>query len=337
MSPPLYSSLNVSNIVLSSALLFAITGALVYAVRKATKRHRNYVKVAKVCKLIVYPIKSLPGVEVDRLDVTIHGSAYGPFRDRSWLLVDNENRMITQRTEGCSKLAMLTLQFRDNQLWVDGPNMTTLKLNVINKANNMVINTSVFGDAVDGIYCGKEAEDYFSAYLDKEGTKLIQHTKDMCGRQGFLEVNGERLDRVSKYPILYHDNSGLLVINQSSIDDLNGRLPADALSTTYRNFRPNILISECQAFDEDNWAYVRVGCVHFSLVKPMDRCIFTTIDPNTGRKDGVEPLKTLRSYRLASDKLRKTYGTSPLFGAGIGAETEGQIQCGDDLLAVWKQ
>ncbi|CAG2166742.1 unnamed protein product [Oppiella nova] len=136
--------------------------------------------------------------------------------------------------------------------------------------------------------------------------------------------------------IIYQDKSGLLVINQSSVDDLNSRLPTDALKTSYRNFRPNILISECDAFDEDNWQWVSIRDVEFEHLKPCDRCVLTTINPDTGIKNGVEPLQTLRSYRMATDKLKKTYGTSPLFGTQIGPKHEGEIYCGDDVLAVYK-
>ncbi|CAG2166741.1 unnamed protein product [Oppiella nova] len=324
--PSLLSSINVSTIALSTALVCALSGVAVYAVHKAYRKRREFMKVANVCKLIIYPIKSLPGIEVNRLEVTSTGTRYGPFRDR----------MITQRTEGCSKLALLSLQFNDNMLWITAPDLPTLKLKVKTEVDDEVIETKVWGDPMEGVYCGLEAEEFFAQYLNKTGTKLIQHIPKQSVRDGYIQVNNAKVIRNAKYPIIYQDNAGLLVINQSSVDDLNSRLPTDALKTSYRNFRPNILISECDAFDEDNWQWVSIRDVEFKHLKPCDRCVFTTINPDTGIKNGVEPLQTLRSYRMATDKLKKTYGTSPLFGAQIGPKNEGEIYCGDDVLAVYK-
>ncbi|CAG2176315.1 unnamed protein product, partial [Oppiella nova] len=256
--PSLLSSINVSTIALSTAVVCALSGVAVYAIHKAYRKRRQFMKVANVCKLIIYPIKSLPGIEVNRLEVTTNGTKYGPFRDRSWLLVDKENRMITQRTEGCSKLALLSLQFKDNMLWITAPDLPTLKLKVKTEVDDEVIQTNVWGDPMEGVYCGLEAEEFFAQYLNKTGTKLIQHIPKQSVRDGYIEVNNAKVIRNAKYPIIYQDKSGLLVINQSSVDDLNSRLPTDALKTSYRNFRPNILISECDAFDEDNWQWVSI-------------------------------------------------------------------------------
>ena len=48
--------------------------------------HRNkrikYVDVTKVRKLVIYPIKSLRGVEVDQLEVTKNVLKYGNYLDR---------------------------------------------------------------------------------------------------------------------------------------------------------------------------------------------------------------------------------------------------------------
>ena len=36
-------------------------------------------------------------------------------------------------------------------------------------------------------------------------------------------------------------------------------------------------------FAEDEWRAIRIGDVEFDVVKPCERCIFTTVDPLTGR------------------------------------------------------
>ena len=58
-----------------------------------------------------------------------------------------------------------------------------------------------------------------------------------------------------------------------------------------------------QPYDEDNWEFIRIGETVFRVPRPCTRCIFTTVHPTQGTKDeGMEPLKTLRSFRSAKSK-----------------------------------
>ena len=75
-----------NNILVSSAIICivtAITGGMIYKI--LSNKKRNYVKVAKVLKLFIYPVKSLAAVEVSELEVTKSGVKFGPFKDRSFL------------------------------------------------------------------------------------------------------------------------------------------------------------------------------------------------------------------------------------------------------------
>jgi hypothetical protein len=74
-------SMSATNVIVSSLLLCAISGALVYVIN-VNKKKRQYIPVAKVLKIIIYPIKSLAGIEIDRAIVTKSGLKFGPFRDR---------------------------------------------------------------------------------------------------------------------------------------------------------------------------------------------------------------------------------------------------------------
>jgi len=94
--------------------------------------------------------------------------------------------------------------------------------------------------------------------------------------------------------IVYQDGSGLLVINNNSVNDLNSKLSEDG-KVSYRNFRPNLLIAGCEPFEEDKWQFVNIKNVTFTNLKPCDRCVFTTINPDTGEKHNKEPLETLRT------------------------------------------
>lgn len=61
-------------------------------------------------------------------------------------------------------------------------------------------------------------------------------------------------------------------------------------------FRPNVVVAGAPPWAEDGWRRLRIGPVMFRAVKGSDRCVFTTIDPDTAAK-GKEPLATLARYR----------------------------------------
>lgn len=65
-----------------------------YFIKRSFSYAKDYVKVGKVGKLVVYPIKSCKGVEVDQVLVTNTGVQYGKFRDRAWVVIDKDETML---------------------------------------------------------------------------------------------------------------------------------------------------------------------------------------------------------------------------------------------------
>jgi len=49
-----------------------------------------------------------------------------------------------------------------------------------------------------------------------------------------------------------------------------------------KRFRPNIVLSGCDAFSEDQWKTISINNIEFSLVKPCSRCVIPSIDLATG-------------------------------------------------------
>lgn len=92
------------------------------------------------------------------------------------------------------------------------------------------------------------------------------------------------------------------MINEASVTDLNTRLEKPV---NPEQFRPNFVIKGASAYEEDTWGWVKIGDVIFKTVRPCTRCIFTTVDPETGTKNPkVEPLKTLKRLSLNDILLR---------------------------------
>ncbi|XGW29513.1 hypothetical protein V3C99_008944, partial [Haemonchus contortus] len=98
---------------------------------------------------------------------------------------------------------------------------------------------------------------------------------------------------------------------QSSLDDLNEKLRD---KVTIEQFRPVIVVNNCDAFDENKWYSVHIGDVALQCTKPFERCVMTTINSATGMKHpSLKPLKTLRKYRLAPRDQCENYLKIALF------------------------
>ncbi|RTL24388.1 MAG: MOSC domain-containing protein, partial [Rhodocyclaceae bacterium] len=64
-----------------------------------------------------------------------------------------------------------------------------------------------------------------------------------------------------------------------------------------------------------------IGGAVFRIAKPCERCVFTTVDPHTGRKGlDQEPLRTLAQYR------RTPAGV--IFGQNVIAEGRADLHVG---------
>ena len=61
-------------------------------------------------------------------------------------------------------------------------------------------------------------------------------------------------------------------------------------------FRPNLVVAGHPAWSEDGWRRIRIGDAVFRAVKGCERCVMTTVDPETAAR-GKEPIATLARHR----------------------------------------
>lgn len=88
-------------------------------------------------------------------------------------------------------------------------------------------------------------------------------------------------------------------------------------------FRSNIVVRGGTPYEEDAWSSVRCGEMAFGCAAVCQRCIITTTDQATGRRDGDEPLRTLALYRRAPD------GSGVMFGRYLVHSGMGRLRVGD--------
>ena len=90
-------------------------------------------------------------------------------------------------------------------------------------------------------------------------------------------------------------------------------------------FRPNMVMTGGQPFEEDSMEHFSVNGINFYGVKLCGRCVVTTTNQETG-VTGKEPLKTLATYRMANNKV--------YFGQNVLCGGEGVIRSGDEIVVI---
>ena len=266
----------------------------------------------QLSEIYIYPVKSLGGIRLEEAEITDRGLQY----DRRWMLIDENNRFISQREY--SRLALFEVVIQDSDLVVTDRKSgkilrvahTSIHLNIF------PINVTVWDDEVVAVEVSQIANDFFTQALGMS-TRLVYMPEESHRKtDANYSLHGDEITSFSDgYPIL--------IIGQSSLDDLNNRL---AEPITINRFRPNFVFTGGNEFEEEEWHEFKVGGIRFFGVKPCARCIMTTIDPQTGEKEGKEPLLTLNRYRKAGNKI--------LFGQNVLISQVGKVSVGDIIEVI---
>lgn len=259
----------------------------------------------RVTDLIIYPVKSLQGVHLQKANVLEKGFEY----DRRWMIVDSRNRFITQRTH--PQLSQISVTMQNEEIHLSHNN-TGITLEVSNNSSTEIC--QVWQDEIQGIKATSSINHWISEILGESG--FLVHFPEQNSRpvNPKRAKNNENVSLADGYPYL--------IISQESLDDLNSRIEAPV---PMNRFRPNIVVEGGAAYGEDEWRGMKIGDVPFYGTHPCKRCVFTTIDQETGEK-GVEPLKTLATYRRDGSEI--------IFGLNTLAKSIGEIKVGDSLVLL---
>jgi uncharacterized protein YcbX len=257
----------------------------------------------RISGLFIYPVKSLGGIPVRSAKVMQKGLEH----DRRWMLVDEDNVFLTQRIH--HHMALFGMSFADNGFHVSF------------KGESIDIPFTFEGDPVrakiwDDEVTVQEVSSAHSEWFSKNiGIR--------CKLVAFPEGNARAVDAryaVGDDHVSLSDGYPILVVGQSSLDDLNERLKSPV---PMNRFRPSVVFTGGEPFEEDEWSRFTMGGGEFAGVKPSKRCVLITVDQETAIK-GTEPLATLSTYR------RKDNGV--YFGQNVIPITLGQITVGDEII-----
>lgn len=215
---------------------------------------KKWRKVGELSELIYYPIKSCGAIRVDQLECTALGLNDHGLRDRTFMIVTPEKQFITGRSH--PKVVLIQPRFEDGKMILSAPSMPdiTIDYQAISKNNSM--GAVVWGSTVDTLDCGDEAEKWLSNFLLNENTGLrlvfYFNTKPTRGVRPKNRIFSATKDDTGAL----HDATSFMLMNEKSLDDLNGKLESPV---TALQFRPNFMVKGPEAFEEDTWKWVRIG------------------------------------------------------------------------------
>ena len=255
--------------------------------------------------LIIYPIKGLAGIYVEKAKALPAGFEY----DRRWMLIDEAQKFVTQRTQ--PKMALFIPEIKDGEIIVSYQN-NSISFYLHKTLNGDVIKTKVWDDDVLVQQVSKDASAWFSEMLGQQ-VDLVRILDDKA-----------RIHHNSTKNIDIHvslaDGYPYLVIGTSSLQYLNQKL---ASPIEMNRFRPNLVVETTEAHEEDTWNKIQIGSASFLNIKPCARCNVITIN----QKDATiqnEVLKVLNTYRKE--------GNSVLFGTNVMCTSEGIVSVGDSII-----
>ncbi len=259
--------------------------------------------VITLSTLSIYPLKSGKAIQLDASDVAEMGLAF----DRRFVITDMQGQFVTGRTQ--PKISLIQVELASQGVILSAPNMSPIALKY-GELSNDYSEIKVWDSQIQGQHCTAEINQWLSEYLAID-----------CRLFYFGEKSSRKVKHFDK-AVGFADGYPILLISQASLDELN-RITHSHIDMT--QFRTNLVVTGCEPFAEDSWKRIKIGDAEFELVKPCERCVFTTLKPGSTEYDAErEPLKTLSLFRKDSAGRID-------FGQNLVSHNNANIQLGDKV------
>jgi uncharacterized protein len=267
----------------------------------------------------IYPVKSLAGVDLEEVEV----EPWGLRDDRRWLVSEPDGTVLTAR-EQHELLALGAAPLEDGGIRLTGRDSSTLHVRAPFDGEHLPTALSRLESVRSA---GPEADRWLS---DQLGRPVRLGWLDDPRRRTVSESHGGRpgdhLNLSDAGPLLLTTRASLRQLNRWIEENAAARGEELPEPMVMRRFRPSVVVDHTdEPFAEDGWDRVRIGAVEFRLSEQCDRCVLTTIEPDT-RVAGKEPLRTLAVHR---QRDHKTW-----FGIRLIPLETGMIRIGDPVTAL---
>jgi uncharacterized protein YcbX len=239
-----------------------------------------------------YPVKSCRGERLTRATVEPWGLA----GDRRWMVVDEAGAPLTAREHPRMLLIEPRLTGAGKKITFSAPDEADLAVEVA--ADAELVPVKVWESGLLASPAGEKAAAWLSEVIGQPARLVYLDDPTRRPTNPKYSRTEDRVSFADGYPLLLTSEESLAGLNQWIAE---GKRP-DEGPVPMRRFRPNVVVAGAPAWAEDGWRRLRIGPVTFRNVKGCDRCVMTTVDPDTAAK-GHEPLFALAKHRRWDNKV----------------------------------
>ncbi|XP_029046402.1 molybdenum cofactor sulfurase 3 isoform X2 [Osmia bicornis bicornis] len=235
-------------------------------------------------QLYIYPIKSCAAYKITgSWNLNSKGLQY----DRKWMIVSSSGTCLTQKQHiNLCLLKPIILQEK-GIMQLNYPGISAIDVPLHNDSIQTVEETMcqsrVCGHKVEGLDCGSNVSEWLSLALGLPNLRLIRQSDCDSNKKGN-----------NKPELSFSSQAQYLLINKASVLWLSDKVSGKEVQkdTIIHRFRGNIILSDCEPFEETHWKHMYIGKNSFAVTGPCTRCQMICIDQTTGVKT-IEPLRTL--------------------------------------------
>jgi uncharacterized protein len=275
--------------------------------------------VIRLDGLHLHPVKSTAVRPVLHGDVEPWGLA----GDRRWMVVDATGECVTAREE--HRLLSVTADTAATDpglaaaLRLSAPDLEPLD---VDTPHGPALPVTVHGRGLEGVAAPDEAGAWFGAVLGRDDLRLV-HVHSPRPLSPTHARPGEATAFADAYPVTLASRASLDRLREWVAETALERGEEQRAPLPVERFRPNLVLDgDLEPFEEDGWRRVHVGPVEFRVVKPVDRCVLTTVDPVTLER-WHEPIRTLAKHRK--------WDGATWFAMQLVPETRGVVRVGDEV------
>lgn len=275
-----------STLLLTSAALCTSTIIISYICYEYYyKKHRNIT----ISGIYIYPIKSCKGIAVKSILLTKSGLQY----DRVFMLIDENNKFISQRTQPRMVLIEQTIDVDTNTILVNAPGMECLSFSLLSNGTKP-LSVTVWADTVLVEDMGDTISHWFQRFLRLSNIRLVRLVDTFIHTTDPLYAPGGQTTLTDGYPITFASEESLIATNKLL-----------EKKVTMEHFRPNITVRGVKAFTEQYWKSLLINNkIVIDVVKPCTRCKIPTINIADGKMhEENQPIRAMK--KLASGSALK--------------------------------
>lgn len=246
--------------------------------------------MAILTDITLYPIKSCAGIALQEAVLTRDGLMSEQVYDREWMVVDADGRFLTQREH--PRMALIVPRIKASTLELRAPGMLRLEieLGLPHPQLAPTLDVQLWDETVPAYDCDAATASWFSKAIGVP-CRLVRFHPDVVRATSTKWTGGIAAST------MFADGYPVLIAGQASLDDVNEKLRAIGRAPVPMDrFRPNLVIGEIGAFEEDYADFLQFGATTLKPVKPCSRCPIPSVDQATG-EIGPDPLDVMQGYR----------------------------------------